>query len=176
MTTPSRTRLLALVSGVVTASVLATVAAGGNGTPDPSAPPLGKHEVRCQDLVSPARRARASEARAASHMARSTFRPEQGLAALEALAEAADCHLRADDRPMAEHVRRELAAWRARVEREYRDRRLRLAYALRSEDAEAARRAADQLLALLGGRDDAYTRRLRSLVAGAGPATNETAP
>lgn len=169
MTIPVRTRFLALAACTTISVVLARVVVRDGDEATPVVPPLGAHEAHCADLAAPERRASACELRASSQMARFAFRPEQGLSALQALGEAADCHVRAGNATAAARVQHERTAWRSRVERDYRDQRLRLAHALRHEDPIATRRAAEHLLALLGDRDEAYTLRLRALAARAEP-------
>jgi len=132
--------------------------------PMPPAPShIGTDVAVCSVSHAPARHAHHLEHRAEAQMSRYPFRAAEGLTATAALSEAAACFAAADAPADTARLRRRHAVWRARIDRDYRDGRLRLARALRDQDDARTRDEAARLHALVGGGRGPYARWLRAL-------------
>lgn len=160
-------RTLALGVGALGALGLAFATEPDAGTEvlAPVPPTLASTPATCSERVAPARRADACELGAATRIARYPFVPNDGVVALALLDEALACRMHAGEEEQATRLRDRLQAWRMRIERDYRDRRLRLTHALATGRPDAVRMEAAALLSLLGQGTGAYTTWLHSLSA-----------
>ena len=103
--------------------------------------------------------ARSAEAR----MARYPFAPDDGMRALELLAEARDCLLRAGASSEDATLAARSAAYRGRIADDYRDHLTRLRHALERGDLPHAEGDVRYLSALFAGRNEVFSAELRAL-------------
>ena len=123
-----------------------------------------------------AARARAAEASALGALERYPFDSGEGLRALSLFSESAACFGAAAEGEQAARVAVRMQAWRARVERDYRDHLLRYRLAVASQRDARALCDVEFLLSLLergGGRFVSRLRRARDALAARGALRSE---
>lgn len=131
---------------------------------DVTAPPLPVSQAAC-DVSTDAALAQAaqSEAAALARIARYPFDATEGLAALHLLAQAEACYATAGREQDRTRAAARTGAWRARIERDYRDHLTRYRRAILAQRPALARDDVSFLLELLAGHDGPFPARLRRL-------------
>jgi hypothetical protein len=156
-----RSRFIAVGAlGVLSAAMgLLMLDAGGRAEKrTPLAPKLEVHAKNCSARAEVAfDRARDARSSALARIAHYPFDPRDGVTAARLLDEAALCLASVGEAPLSDETRTLESRFVARLENDYRTRRLRLDIALARGDVVVAAREAHRLSRLLDGVTDDYT-------------------
>lgn len=127
------------------------------------APPLFDQPIACSRPSLSHYWAGEAERTAFAKMQRYPFKPQDGVEAVRLISEARDCYQIAGEVVHVTRVEKALDIWKRRIERDYRNYRLRLRLALGGKRFNDASRSIRMLRDLLADRNDPYTHWLDSI-------------